>query len=111
MRNYRELTTTSAGNHSTCGSNCEIIVRMTGTNSVSRRKFLREAWWSAAAAASPRLAFLAFGGAADGAVPLEEFGYGDVTLASQRHERQLRESQAVLMELDEDSILKPLRQM
>ena len=84
---------------------------MAGTNSVSRRKFLREAWWSAAAAASPRLAFLAFGGAADGAVPLEEFGYGDVTLASQLHERQLRESQAVLMELDEDSILKPLRQM
>jgi len=43
--------------------------------------------------------------------PLQEFGYGDVTITSEQHERQLRESQAVLMELSEDSLLKPLRAM
>ncbi len=43
--------------------------------------------------------------------PLEEFGYGDVTLASELHERQLNETHAVLMELSEDSLLKPFRQM
>jgi len=43
--------------------------------------------------------------------PLKEFGYGDVTLASDAHETQLRETHAVLMELSEDSLLKPFRQM
>jgi DUF1680 family protein len=43
--------------------------------------------------------------------PLKEFGYGDVTLRSELHERQLRETRAVLMELSEDSLLKPFRQM
>ncbi len=43
--------------------------------------------------------------------PLREFGYGDVTLTSELHEKQLHETHAVLMELSEDSLLKPLRQM
>jgi DUF1680 family protein len=43
--------------------------------------------------------------------PLKEFGYGDVTLHSGLHDRQLRETHAVLMELSEDSLLKPFRQM
>jgi hypothetical protein len=43
--------------------------------------------------------------------PLQEFGYGDVTLTSELHEKQLHETHAVLMELSEDSLLKPLRQM
>jgi DUF1680 family protein len=43
--------------------------------------------------------------------PLQEFGYGDVTLRSGLHERQLRETHSVLMELSEDSLLKPFRQM
>jgi hypothetical protein len=43
--------------------------------------------------------------------PLEQFEYGDVTLASELHEKQLRETHAVLMDLSEDSLLKPLRQM
>jgi len=43
--------------------------------------------------------------------PLQEFGYGVVTLASEPHEKQLRETQAVLMDLSEDSLLKPFRQM
>jgi DUF1680 family protein len=43
--------------------------------------------------------------------PLHEFAYGDVILASALHEQQLRETHAVLMELSEDSLLKPFRQM
>jgi DUF1680 family protein len=43
--------------------------------------------------------------------PLEEFGYGDVTLASEFHENQLKNTHSVLMNLSEDSLLKPLRQM
>lgn len=43
--------------------------------------------------------------------PLKEFGYGDVTLTSGLHEKQLHETHAVLMELSEDSLLKPFRQM
>jgi DUF1680 family protein len=42
---------------------------------------------------------------------LREFAYGDVTLDSELHDRQLRETHAVLMELSEDSLLKPFRQM
>ena len=37
--------------------------------------------------------------------------YGDVTLASEPHERQLRETHTLLMSLDEDSMLQPLRAM
>jgi uncharacterized protein len=43
--------------------------------------------------------------------PLKEFGYGDVTLTSDLHEKQLQNTHTVLMELNEDSLLKPFRQM
>ncbi len=43
--------------------------------------------------------------------PLAEFGYGDVVISSELHESQLMNTHAVLMELDEDSLLKPFRQM
>ncbi len=43
--------------------------------------------------------------------PLQEFGYGDVALNSLLHQKQLRETHALLMDLNEDSLLKPLRQM
>jgi DUF1680 family protein len=46
-----------------------------------------------------------------GAGPLAEFGYGDVQLASDLHETQLRETHALLMGLSDDSLLKPFRQM
>jgi hypothetical protein len=45
------------------------------------------------------------------AQPLEEFEYGDVVLASDLHEMQLGETHSVLMGLNDDSLLKPLRQM
>jgi hypothetical protein len=43
--------------------------------------------------------------------PLAEFGYGDVTLHSALHEQQLQQTHALLMELNEDSLLKPFREM
>jgi DUF1680 family protein len=42
---------------------------------------------------------------------LQEFGYGDVTLESDLHNRQLQENISVLMSLSDDSLLKPLRAM
>jgi hypothetical protein len=42
---------------------------------------------------------------------LEEFNYGDVSLASDLHESQLMNTHEVLMALSEDSLLKPFRQM
>jgi DUF1680 family protein len=42
---------------------------------------------------------------------LSEFGYGDVIIASDLHESQLMNTHDVLMNLSEDSLLKPLRQM
>jgi uncharacterized protein len=44
-------------------------------------------------------------------VPLQEFSYGDVSLTSEAHNRQLQENIAVLMALSDDSLLKPLRKM
>jgi hypothetical protein len=41
----------------------------------------------------------------------EEIGYGDVSLASGLHENQLQNTHSVLMNLNEDSMLKPLRAM
>jgi len=43
--------------------------------------------------------------------PLAELGYGDVTLISEPHEAQLRNTHEVLMSLSEDSLLRPFRQM
>src|SRR5262249_8350967 len=43
--------------------------------------------------------------------PLEEFSYGDVKITSEVHERQLHDTLAVLMDLSEDSLLKPFRKM
>jgi uncharacterized protein len=45
------------------------------------------------------------------ATPLQEFGYRQVKLHSEPHEKQLQNSISVLMDLNEDSLLKPMRQM
>jgi hypothetical protein len=42
---------------------------------------------------------------------LTEFGYGSVSMASDAHEAQLRNTQSVLMSLSDDSLLMPFRQM
>jgi hypothetical protein len=78
-------------------------------NTIRRRSFLKSASVSLAGATlAPRWTLSA---TEKSASPLKEFDYGDVTITSELHERQLRESHAVLMDLSDDSLLKPLRQM
>ncbi|MGA7825935.1 MAG: beta-L-arabinofuranosidase domain-containing protein [Steroidobacteraceae bacterium] len=79
--------------------------------SITRREFAR---WSATAAAvsalSPRqLRAAVLSG--NFPAPLAEFPYGDVRVDSALHRAQLEESCTVLMNLSEDSLLKPYRQM
>ncbi|HUL15669.1 MAG TPA: beta-L-arabinofuranosidase domain-containing protein [Terriglobales bacterium] len=84
---------------------------MTSLSSISRRTFLRSASLSIAGAASYRLGIPSIASAAESYAPLQEFGYGDVVISSALHMRQLRDSQAILMNFSEDSLLKPFRQM
>jgi DUF1680 family protein len=76
----------------------------------SRRDFARLSAAAGAVAAgySPLL-----GAAIRGAVvpALTEFGYGDVTVNGTLHQTQLQNTHDVLMNLSEDSLLKPFRQM
>ena len=77
----------------------------------SRRSFLQSGSLALAWASSNSLpGFRSLADFSD-ARPLEEFGYADVTLASELHENQLSDTHSVLMNLSEDSMLKPLRQM
>ncbi|MDQ6676431.1 MAG: glycoside hydrolase family 127 protein [Acidobacteriota bacterium] len=69
----------------------------------SRRSFLRSAGLATTALCSR---------AADDEgrpLPLLEFGYGDVSLAPGLAQTQFEQTQSVLMELNEDSLLKPWR--
>jgi uncharacterized protein len=85
---------------------------MTLPNKISRRSFVQRGSLAAAAACGTPLR-----GTAKSSEPLpyatslQEFDYGAVTLNSDAHESQRRETHQVLMELSEDSLLKPLRQM
>jgi uncharacterized protein len=89
--------------------------------SISRRKFLQSATLTSAAGmvgAHHRLSLTSDLFESD-SVPsgpltfgsLEEFDYGDVSLASALHEKQLQQTHDLLMGLSEDSLLKPFRQM
>ena len=85
---------------------------------VSRRCFLQSAAAAAAANLIPGLhgfARAAVAGSLESGTlesrPLEEFGYGEVALDSPLHEQQLQQTHAVLMNLNEDALLKPFRQM
>jgi len=79
--------------------------------SISRRTFLRSASFSIAGAASSALWLPSLAADSPRFEPLAEFGYNDVVLRSELHERQLSENHAVLMGLSDDSLLKPLRRM
>jgi len=81
--------------------------------SVSRRQFLESATLAAGASLIPgsRAWALISSSALAQSNPLEEFDYGDVTLHSPLHEQQLHETHIMLMNLSEDSLLKPFRQM
>jgi DUF1680 family protein len=76
---------------------------------ISRRAFVQSTSLATAGAVTSHLKFPV--AVETSARPLEELGYGDVTLTSELHEKQLHETHTVLMELSEDSLLKPFRQM
>jgi hypothetical protein len=79
---------------------------------ISRRRFLREGFVAGVAAASSGVGGrILYGADVSDVAPLAEFGYGDVFLASDLHEAQRMNTLDVLMELSEDSLLKPFRQM
>ena len=84
---------------------------MANPRNLSRRKFVTSSALVATGAAAS--AYLRPGQAFAAVLtnPLQQFGYGDVSITSELHESQLRETHAVLMALNEDSVLKPLRQM
>ena len=91
----------------------ELSMGSGGRWQVSRRDFLETGALGLGAAVAARLGRGAVLAAetAGRTEPLTEFGYGDVDLASDLHETQLRETHAVLMALSDDSLLKPFRQM
>src|SRR5271167_4762437 len=79
---------------------------------ISRREFLQRAALLSAAIAIPDCSLLA-GPLRLGELllSLQQFGYGEVDLNSVLHERQLQDTHNILMDLSEDSLLKPFRQM
>ena len=84
---------------------------MPGAYTISRRKFVQSASLLTAGLATSRAWLPRALAAPDPEQPLQEFGYGDVKLASDLHNAQLEQTHAVLMGLSEDSLLKPIRQM
>ncbi|MGA7339395.1 MAG: beta-L-arabinofuranosidase domain-containing protein [Terracidiphilus sp.] len=84
--------------------------RIQKSTSISRRRFLHTGSLATAAFAGFGSRGALCAGPPSNA-PLTEFGYGDVSISSDPHESQLRNTHEVLMALDEDSLLKPFRQM
>ena len=84
---------------------------MTGRPNFSRRTFVRSASLATAALAVPGHWLPDASAGPLSQRPLEQFNYSDVVLTSEPHERQLRETHALLMSLSDDSLLKPLRMM
>jgi DUF1680 family protein len=77
---------------------------------VSRRRFIQSATLVTAGIVTPSR-WLPGALAAPASPPLEQFDYGDVLFASGLHEKQLAATHSILMELSEDSLLKPFREM
>jgi uncharacterized protein len=78
----------------------------------SRRDFLKRAAILGGSLALPERNLVAFASdALANTVPLQCFGYGDVVLHSEPHQRQLDNTHTVLMSLNEDSLMKPFREM
>jgi len=79
---------------------------------ISRRRFLQMGSFMAAVVAGTGIrSNRAWSAEPSLDTPLSEFGYGDVSIASDLHESQLMNTHSVLMALSEDSLLKPFRQM
>jgi uncharacterized protein len=86
-------------------------VTMVLPGKISRRTFMQSTSLVAAGAMASHVGFSAGATTHPSQSPLKEFGYGNVTLLSELHEKQVRETHAVLMGLSVDSLLKPIRQM
>lgn len=84
---------------------------MSCSSKVSRRRFIQSSALATAAIVAPELWLPRALAAAPAPQPLQQFGYGDVDLTGDLHEKQLDETLSVLMALNEDSLLKPFRQM
>ncbi|WP_446743276.1 beta-L-arabinofuranosidase domain-containing protein [Silvibacterium acidisoli] len=80
---------------------------------ISRRRFLQTGSVLAGVTLTGNALWdrLAWCAQTSGSAMLSEFGYGDVTIASDLPEQQLINTIDVLMALSDDSLLKPLRQM
>lgn len=78
---------------------------------ISRRQFIQAGSAAALVSGSALRGRFAWAQDASGGAPLTEFGYGDVLISSDLHESQLMSTHAVLMSLDDDSLLKPMRAM
>jgi hypothetical protein len=77
---------------------------------ISRRRFLQTGSLVAVASAGAKR-LPAWAADLTSPQPLAEFDYADVSISSEIHESQLMNSHSVLMALNEDSLLKPFRQM
>jgi uncharacterized protein len=78
---------------------------------ISRRAFLHSASIISAAGLITSLRPYRLFAQAAAPGPLQEFGYDDVTLHSELHEQQLAHTHELLMNLSEDSLMKPFRMM
>jgi uncharacterized protein len=87
---------------------------MSPSRKLSRRTFLQS---SALASAASFITLPRALGSAQVAskstqyAPLDEFDYGDLSLDSALHEKQLHQTHELLMNLSEDGLLKPFREM
>jgi DUF1680 family protein len=77
----------------------------------SRRSFLSSTSLVTASLVVARHSLPGFFDSSNERPALDEFDHGDVALSSELHNRQLTDNISVLMELSEDSLLKPLRKM
>src|ERR1017187_6317797 len=78
---------------------------------ISRREFLERAAVLSAGLAFPGNLCPAAEEARTSGAHLRTFDYGDVTLTSEPHQKQFDDTHAVLMGLNEDSLMKPFREM
>ena len=88
-----------------------LVTELMPGRELTRRTFLESAALSLAGAAILPRRLHAIGSPAPSTPPLDEFGYDQVVLSSEKHEAQLEQCISVLMGLNEDSLLKPMRQM
>src|ERR1700733_3118942 len=79
---------------------------------ISRRRFAKLSVAAMSAAVTPGLWLpQSVAGTLLSQPPLVEFGYADVSIGSVLHQTQLENTHDVLMNMSEDSLLKPFRQM